>query len=119
MLGPFPAGLFSVKAVSAEEQPQIFRLRFTPLKMTTMFLFPSELDARALPGWALLSESCFCRRTTADLSTPFHSAQDDNYVSVSERAGCSGPSRLGSSRRKLFLPKNNRRSFDSVSLRSR
>src|SRR6478736_6026119 len=83
MLGPFPAGLFSVKAVAAEEQPQICRLRFTPLKMTTLLLFPGELDARALPGWALLGESCCCRRTTADLSAPFHSAQDDICVFVS------------------------------------
>ena len=32
-------GLSYSGSLSAEEQPQIFRLRFTPLKMTTMFLF--------------------------------------------------------------------------------
>jgi hypothetical protein len=41
MPGVFRHGLFA-KAVSAEEQLQIFRLRFTPLKMTTVFVSGSE-----------------------------------------------------------------------------
>ena len=74
----------AMEAFSAEEQLRIFRLRFTPLKMTTVFWYQEasvyeRVDASGLPAY-ILGESCFLRRTDADLSTALRSAQDDNGV---------------------------------------